>query len=130
MISSRAGAAMVRPWGMQPDESYPLGLIRQVADGVERLDYLVRGNGGDGILTRLSHLERTDREMAAKLDSFLAEVRASVATLENDLQMVKLPTKTEEARWYARGKFWIWLTAATGVVGHLATLASIILERF
>lgn len=103
--------------------------VGQVLDIAERNDRTLRGvNGGDGLVARVGTLEKAN--VSARLDAALADVHGKLLKLENDLQMVKVPTKLEEAKWYARGKFWLWFGAATGVVGHLATLASIILEKF
>ena len=106
---------MTRPWGMQPDESYPLGLIRQVADGVERLDHLVRGNGGEGILTRLSHLERTDKEMQVELER-----------LRNSLDMLQRPgTAVQEAKWRAWAEIGVAIGVVASLVLHLLKLTGV-----
>ena len=66
----------------------------------------ISGNGGEGITHRLSHLERTDKDM-----------RAAIEKVCNDLDMLARPAdaKVQEAKWRA----WAEIGVAAGVVASL-----------
>lgn len=52
-------------------------MIAEAAESVSEMKKMLLGNGSDeGIFTRLSHLERTDREMRVRLDKIEEKLRS------------------------------------------------------
>ena len=109
---------MAYPDGMA-ERSHIEAMIEHAAAQIDGLDKMLRGNGKEGVLTRLSHLERTDREMRKDFES----LRDLVAEIKNSLDVLVHPGTelgVTKVRWEVVG------TAIMAGSGALAFLMQII----
>lgn len=87
----------------QPDQpDHVIQLIRDIHDRVERLDHLIRGNGDDGLVHKISHVERTANENLARINRHMDGNES-----------------TARIRWHAIGQVAIALAAITSLVLHV-----------
>ena len=95
---------------MSSEGSYGRQMLEDALEAIKGFDRAMRGhNGNDGILTRLSHVERTAKENRERLGEQIAAVRAEVLTIKNDLDMIRHPDKADDEvaqkKWAAIGQW-------------------------
>jgi hypothetical protein len=109
-------------------------VMRVVAEDVREIKKQLLGNGSVGMFEQvrvnagdIDRLWKAVEKLGNSVD-LLADLPGIVDRVENSLGVAKNPGADDGAKWYARGKFWLWATAATGVVGHIVNFVSVVLE--